>query len=98
MVVFGYAKGYQYAGDGTLQIKVRIPTIHGPYDQRSYKGQRVRNYIGDGDLPYYPSVLLPHLPNEGEVVVLSTMNETPNDWIIIGMTGGYYMNDITEDN
>ena len=69
MIVYGYAKSYKYSGDGTLQIQVRIPTIHGPMDTKEYRGLVARNYVRDEDLPYYSSLLLPHLPAEGEVVI-----------------------------
>lgn len=90
MIVFGYAKDYYYSGDGTLYVRVRIPSIHGAYKQSEYNGKLVRNYTLDRDLPYYQSLLLPHLPNEGEVVALSTMDDSPNHLIIIGLTGGSY--------
>ena len=90
MIVYGYAKDYYYSGDGTLYVRVRVPSIHGPYKQSEYKGKPVRNYTLDKDLPYYESLLLPHLPNEGEVVALSTMDNSPNNLIIIGLTGGSY--------
>ena len=90
MVVYGYAKGYQYKGDGTLFVRVRIPTIHGPYSQSEYQGKVVRNYTLDKDLPYYQSILLPHLPNEGDVVALMTTNNSENEWLVIGLTGASY--------
>lgn len=90
MIVYGYAKSYMYTGAGTLMIQVRIPNIHGPIDQREYNGQKVKNYTADENLPWYPSVLLPHLPNTNEVVVLSSINSSNSDWIVIGMTGGEY--------
>ena len=90
MIVYGYAKDYMYTGDGTLLIKVRIPSIHGPYSQSSYNGKAVRNYTRDIDLPYYPSILLHHLPAEGEVVALSSMKEGTTQFIVIGLTGGSY--------
>lgn len=95
MIIFGYAKDYYYSGDGTLYIRVRIPSIHGAYKQSEYNGKPVRNYTLDKDLPYYPSLLLPHLPNEGEIVALSSMNNSPNDLIIIGLTGGSYQSGYT---
>lgn len=94
MIVYGYAKDYKYSGDGTLLVRVRIPSIHGPIDQKEYKGQPVRQYVLDQDLPYYPSVLLPHLPRDGEVVALSTMKgDNSGEFLILGLTGGsYYKN------
>ena len=92
MIIYGYAIEYMYAGSGELKIKVRIPNIHGPYDQREYKGQKVKNYTSDEDLPWYSSILLPQLPNTGEVVALASTNEANNDWIVIGLTGGQYTN------
>ena len=49
MVVNGYAKDYMYTGDGTLFVRVRIPSIHGPYTEASYRGKHVRNYVRDED-------------------------------------------------
>ena len=93
MIVHGYVKAYKYAGDGTLLVQVRVPSIHGPMDQREYKGQQVRNYVADSELPYYPSLLLPHLPRDGEVVALSSINSTSSNFIVLGLTGGsYYKN------
>ena len=40
MIIYGYVKEYMYAGDGTLMIKTRIPSIHGPMSQREYKGNQ----------------------------------------------------------
>ena len=90
MIVHGYVKQYQYSGDGTLAIQVRIPAIHGPYRQEEYTGRSVRNYTLDKDLPFYPSLLLPHMPNEGEVVALTSTNERNSQFLVIGLTGGSY--------
>lgn len=90
MIIFGYVKGYQYKNDGTLMIQVRIPTIHGAFNQVDYGGKTVRNYVMDKDLPWFPSVLLPNTPNEGEVVALSSITPANNDFIVIGLTGGSY--------
>lgn len=84
-----------YAGDGTLMIKVRIPTIHGPMNQKESKGSVVRNYVKDDDLPYYPSLLLPHLPAEGEVVTLMSKNDKTTELMVIGLTGGSYYANLT---
>jgi len=92
MVINGYVKSYKYAGDGTLLIQVRIPTIHGPMDPKEYRGSAARNYVQDSDLPYYPSLLLPHLPAEGEVVMLLSKNDKTSEFIVIGLTGGSYYN------
>lgn len=90
LIVYGYVREYMYTGTGELQIRVRIPNIHGPIDQREYQGQKVRNYVGDGDLPWYPSVLLPHTPATNEVVALLSVNSSNSDFIVIGLTGGQY--------
>lgn len=95
MIVNGYVKSYRYSGDGTLMVQVRIPSIHGPYRQQEYKGNSVRNYVMDSDLPFYPSVLLPHMPNEGEVVALTSTNNRNSQFIVIGLTGGSYQNGTT---
>ena len=45
----------------------------------------------DGALPWYQSVLLPHLPNEGEVVMLLCTNSSASSsFVVIGLTGGAY--------
>lgn len=95
MIINGYVKSYMYAGDGTLMIKVRIPSIHGPMNQKESKGVVVRNYVKDDDLPYYPSLLLPHLPAEGEVVTLMSKNDKTTELIVIGLTGGSYYANLT---
>lgn len=88
MVTYGFAKDYKYSGDGTLMIRVRIPSVHGAYSKSEYGGKTMRNYTEDADLPYYPSLLLPHLPSEGEVVALSSLDTTSSNWLVIGLTGG----------
>ena len=95
MVINGYVKSYKYAGDGTLLIQVRIPTIHGPMNQKEYKGAPSRNYVSDDNLPYYESLLLPHLPAEGEVVMLMARNEKSSEFVVLGLTGGSYYNNFT---
>ena len=90
MITYGYAKDYKYTNDGTLMIRTRIPSIHGPYHQSSYNGKSVRNYVRDEDLPYYPSLLLPHLPSDGEVVAVSSLDKSNSQFIILGLTGGHY--------
>lgn len=92
MIIYGYAKSHIYAGDGTLMIKTRIPSIHGPMTQAEYRGNPVRNYTYDDDLPYYPATLLPHMPVEGEVVSLMSMNSKSSKFMIVGLTGGSYYN------
>lgn len=88
MVTYGYVKDTRYSGDGTLMIRVRIPTIHGAYDKSEYQGKTLRNYTEDVDLPWYPSLLLPHMPAEGEVVALTSLDTTSSNWLVIGLTGG----------
>lgn len=96
MVTYGFAKQYMYAGDGTLMIQVRIPSIHGPYKQSNANGKTIRNYVIDSDLPWYQSILLPHLPNEGEVVALMSTDAGYNQLIVIGLTGGSYYTGVTD--
>jgi len=90
MIVYGYVKDFKYAGDGTMKIQVRIPNIHGAYLLTDYNGKKVRNYTSDEDLPWYPSLLLPHEPTEGEVVALTSLDKSSSSWLIIGLTGGSY--------
>lgn len=95
MIINGYVKSYKYAGDGTLLVQVRIPTIHGPMDQKEYRGSTSRNYVSDDNLPYYQSLLLPHLPAEGEVVMLMSKNDKTTELVVLGLTGGSYYNNFT---
>lgn len=95
LITYGYAKEYHYTGDGTLLIKVRVPSIHGAYNKNDYMGKTVRNYTLDDDLPWYPSVLLPHMPCEGEVVALCSTSNANNDFLVIGLTGSSYEAQIT---
>lgn len=95
MIVYGYVKGYQYTGDGSLMIQVRIPSIHGPMKQSEYKGKTPKGYVQDKDLPSYPSLLLPHLPVQGETVALTTTNEGNYDFMVLGLTGGSYYNSLS---
>ena len=95
MIIFGYAKEYRYTNDSTLMIRVRVPSIHGPYSLHDANGQLVRNYVNDADLPFYQSLLLPHLPGEGDVVALSAMDSSSNDFLVIGLTGASYSSGVT---
>lgn len=89
MIVYGFAKDYTYDGDGTLKIKVRIPSAHGPYAQQASKGI----YTRDKDLPWFTSMLMPSLPAEGDVVILQSINESKSsEFIVLGLTGGNYHN------
>lgn len=92
MVVFGYAKDCYYTNDNTLMVRVRIPNIHGPYFREDAKGKTLHNYVSDNELPYYQSLLLPHLPVEGEVVALMPMTESSTnlEFLVIGLTGASY--------
>ena len=96
MVMYGYAKEYRVNGDGTISIRVRIPSIHGPYSQSQAQGQIIRNYVQDDNLPWYPSVLLPYNPTEGDVVLLMSTNDSGDyTWLVIGLTGGSYNSGLT---
>jgi len=90
MIVYGYAKGFMHTGDGTLKVRVRVPSIHGPFKQSEYNGQKVKNYTKDADLPYYTSVELTRNPNDGDVVMLLTSNDKSTEFTVIGLTGGTY--------
>lgn len=92
MMTFGYAKDYTYRGDSTLTIRVRIPSIHGPYNQKDANGKVLHNYVRDEDLPYYQSIILSQMPKDGDVVVLANTNNSEKnpDFIVIGVTGSSY--------
>lgn len=96
MLVYGYAKDSKYADDGQLLIQVRIPNIHGPNTQQEFRGQRVSNYVLDKDLPWYPALILPHIPNVDEVVALTNINESSTDFVVVGITGGEYNSSLIE--
>jgi hypothetical protein len=95
MTTYGYCKGYKYAGDGTLLVKVRIPSIHGPFKQTQAMGKIIRTYTSDANLPYYNSLLLPHLPNDGDVVAVMSLDSGLSNMIVIGLTGGSYYTGVT---
>lgn len=96
MVIYGYAKQHSYNKDNSSQVQVRIPSIHGPFHQEDANGKIIRNYVKDSDLPWYPSLLLNHVPVDGEVVaLLSTSNSEKNtDFLVIGFTGASYSSQI----
>ena len=92
MLIYGFAKDFQYTNDGTYKIKVRIPAIHGPYRQTV----ECKTYTKDEDLPWYTSVLLPVSPKEGDVVMLSSVSESKSSQlVVIGLTGGNYRLGVT---
>lgn len=92
MVVYGYAKKTRYTAYGTMEVQVRIPSIHGPYKQSDAKGKKIKRYVEDSDLPYYQSVILSHAPSDGEVVALVNTNDSDKnaDFLILGYTGATY--------
>lgn len=92
MIIYGFAKDYQYDGDGTLKVQVRIPSIHGPYRQVATKG----TYTKDEDLPWVTCLLTVHLPVEGDVIMLQSVHENNgSDYVGLGLTGGNYHNGAT---
>lgn len=95
MITFGYAKSYRYTDAGVLEIQVRIPSVHGAFHKSDYLGRTIRNYVEDKDLPWVESVLLPQLPNDGDVVVVAGLNASMNDFIVLGITGANYDSGIT---
>ena len=95
MITFGYVRQYRYANDGTLMLQVRIPSVHGPYNLSEYKGRQIHNYTKDEDLPWYQSILLPHLPTSGEVIALESINKANTEFLAIGLTGGSYLSSMT---
>lgn len=91
MITYGYVKGFEYDGNGNYMIQVRLPSIHGPFLQSDAKGKRIRNYVRDENLPYYPSVLLPQTPSDGDVVALINIKDSKTtEFLVIGLTGGSY--------
>lgn len=92
MIVYGYAKQISYKTDNSIQIQVRIPSIHGPYKQSDAKGKTIHNYTRDDDLPWYPSLSMNRTINDGDVVALINTNnsDTNADFLVIGATGASY--------
>lgn len=92
MMTYGYAIEYRYTGEGTLEVKTRVPAIHGPMHPEEANGMSLKTYTQECDLPWYESLLLPHTPNYGDVVCLISNSETNPDFLVIGITGGNYGN------
>lgn len=92
MVVYGYVKAYRSSADNASEVQVRIPSIHGPYNQADANGKSIKNYTRDEDLPWYPSLVLNHEPTDGEVVALLNEKDSSNntDLLVIGFTGATY--------
>ena len=90
MTVFGYVIQTQYTGAGELMIRVRIPSIHGPYDKSQYDGKSVRNYVEDKDIPWCQSIILPETPGKGDVVAVTALNEGNTNFLVIGLMGTTY--------
>lgn len=90
MVIYGIAIDTRYSNSGELEVKTRIPNVHGPMSETEYQGAQVTNYTREADLPWYKSILLPNLPNYGEIVLLDSVNGANNEWVVLGVTGGTY--------
>lgn len=90
MRVYGFVRDVQYGDNGTMFVKVRIPSIHGPADRGDYQGHQVRNYVYDNNLPYYRANLIGSVPVIDDVVELQSINEQTTDLIVTGITGGQY--------
>lgn len=99
MITYGYAKGYYYDSQGCMYIRVRIPSIHGAYKQKDYKGAQIKNYVLDENLPSYQAAILPRTPSEGDVVMLQSTSEgTGSDFVVIGITGASYNDGIKDSS
>ena len=90
MIVYGYVLDSRYEASGEFMMKVRIPAIHGPMNQKDYRGQRVRNYVPDSEIPFYSSLILPHEPAFGDVVAIATTGDSSSNWLVLGYTGGSF--------
>lgn len=90
MITFGYAKEYRINADGTWEVKTRIPSIHGPYKQSDANGRSIRNYVTDAELPWIQSLILPKEPTDGDVVAVESVDNSNNNFLIIGLTGAKY--------
>lgn len=85
MLTYGISKEVNTRSDGTLWIRVRVPSIHGADNQKDYAGKMIRNYVLDKDLPWFQSVQLPTEPKSEDTLVLASMNNSNNDFIVIGI-------------
>ena len=90
MIIFGYAIETRTSDEGVLEIKTRVPLIHGPYDLLEYKGRPTHGYIADSKLPWYQSVVLPKDPQKGDVVALTPLDDGKADFLIVGLMGSSY--------
>ena len=87
MITYAFAIAHKYDGDGVLNIQTRIPSVHGPLSESEFRGQQVKNYTKDSDLPWYPSILLPYLPNYGDTIVVTTLDTSTSNLLVIGVMG-----------
>ena len=85
MLTYGIVKDYENRTDSTIWIRVRIPSIHGADDIKLYDGRSIHNYVQDKDLPWYQSVYLPKVPSKGDIVALEALNQSNNEFIVIGV-------------
>lgn len=91
MIVYGYVKDYRYTEDGGLLIQVRIPSIHGARSKEEYKGAKVRNFVEDKNLPYYPSLLLKEPPSLDQTVALVSTDGGNSSFLVLGPITSLYV-------
>lgn len=91
MIVYGYVKDYRYTEEGGLLIQVRIPNIHGARNREEYRGSKVRNFVEDKDLPYYPSLLLKEHPALDQTVALVSTDSSNNSYLVLGPISSSYV-------
>ena len=91
LIVYGFAKNAIYTNDRAIEVQVRIPNIHGPYKRSDATGTRLRNYVEDKDLPYYPALMMDSLPTDVDVVALCSIGDSGTaDFLVLGRTGASY--------
>lgn len=91
MIVYGLVTDYRYTEDGGLLIQVRIPNIHGARNREAYGGNKIRNFVEDKDLPYYPSLLLKDVPAIDQTVALVSADEGNNSFLVLGPVSSSYI-------
>ena len=91
MLTFGYVIDTRSNEMGGREIQVRIPSVHGAFDFLDYGGVTPRNYVRDGELPWYTCIESVSNPSKGEVVVLASTNASGSSFIVIGSTGSTYV-------
>jgi hypothetical protein len=89
MLIYGtVVESSETRPDGTMWVKLRIPSIHGAADVRAYRGSQERhNRIPDSKLPQYQCVRFSSPLALGEVVMLESTRNNKENWVVTNRMG-----------